>query len=118
MFTAMGLEAFAERSRRELLATGEVVRRRTVEAAVRDELTAQERQISVLVRDGFSNQEVGERLFLSPRTVEWHLRKVFTKLGVSSRRQLRDALPRLSDQAKDAADQAKAVAPPGSLTDS
>ena len=93
LFSGMGMEAFAERARRELLATGEVVRKRSAEAAVRDELTAQERQIALLVRDGFSNQEVGERLFLSPRTVEWHLRKVFTKLGVSSRRQLRDAAP-------------------------
>ncbi|MCY1144238.1 LuxR C-terminal-related transcriptional regulator [Actinoplanes sp. Pm04-4] len=82
------------RARRELAATGEVVRRRTVTAAVRDELTAQERQIAVLVRSGFSNQEVGERLFLSPRTVEWHLGKIYTKLGVTSRRHLRDALPR------------------------
>ncbi|MFF5076083.1 AAA family ATPase [Actinoplanes sp. NPDC000266] len=94
MFAAMGLEAFAERARRELLGTGEAVRRRTAEVLVSDELTAQERQIAVLARDGFSNPEVGERLFLSPRTVEWHLRKVFTKLGVTSRRQLREALPR------------------------
>ncbi|XVV15593.1 AAA family ATPase [Actinoplanes sp. CA-131856] len=94
MFAGMGLEAFAERARRELLGTGEAVRRRTAEVVVHDELTAQERQIAVLARDGFSNPEVGERLFLSPRTVEWHLRKVFTKLGVTSRRQLREALPR------------------------
>jgi DNA-binding CsgD family transcriptional regulator len=92
MFVAIGMEAFSERARRELLATGEAVRKRTAEA--RDELTPQERQIAVLVRDGFSNPEVGARLFLSPRTVEWHLRKVFTKLNVTSRRQLRDALPR------------------------
>jgi ATP/maltotriose-dependent transcriptional regulator MalT len=94
MFVAIGMEAFAERARRELLATGEAVRKGTVEASTRDELTPQERQIAVLVRDGFSNPEVGARLFLSPRTVEWHLRKVFTKLGVTSRRQLREALPR------------------------
>ncbi|MEU8821698.1 AAA family ATPase [Actinoplanes sp. NPDC048796] len=94
MFAAMGLEAFAERARRELLGTGEAVRKRTGESSVHDELTAQERQIAVLARDGFSNPEVGERLFLSPRTVEWHLRKVFAKLGVTSRRQLREALPR------------------------
>ncbi|MES9539467.1 LuxR C-terminal-related transcriptional regulator [Actinomadura sp. NPDC000600] len=57
-------------------------------------MTPQERQIALLVRDGPSNPEVGSRLFLSPRTVEWHLRKVFAKLGISSRRQLADALPR------------------------
>ncbi|WP_255436973.1 ATP-binding protein [Actinoplanes solisilvae] len=92
MFVGMGMEAFTERARRELLATGEVARKRTVEASAHDALTAQERQIAQLVREGFSNPEVGARLFLSPRTVEWHLRKVFTKLGVSSRRQLRDEL--------------------------
>ena len=74
------MEAFAERARGELLATGEKVRKRTVET--RDELTAQERQIARLARDGLSNPEIGARLFLSPRTVEWHLRKVFTKLGI------------------------------------
>ena len=77
--------------RRELLATGETVRKRTVET--RDDLTAQERQIAQLARDGLSNPEIGARLFLSPRTVEWHLRKVFTKLGVRSRRELANALP-------------------------
>ena len=75
---------------RELLATGETVRKRSVEA--RDELTAQERQIALLARDGMSNPEIGARLFLSPRTVEWHLRKVFTKLGIRSRKELREAL--------------------------
>jgi ATP/maltotriose-dependent transcriptional regulator MalT len=91
MFTAIGMEAFTERARIELLATGEKVRRR--DAETRDELTAQERQIAQLARDGLSNPEIGARMFLSPRTVEWHLRKVFTKLGISSRRDLTKALP-------------------------
>jgi DNA-binding CsgD family transcriptional regulator len=89
--TALGMEAFAERARRELLATGGKARRRTTET--RDALTAQEEQIARLARDGLSNPEIGARLFLSPRTVEWHLRKVFTKLGISSRMGLLDALP-------------------------
>jgi DNA-binding CsgD family transcriptional regulator len=89
--TSMGMEAFAERARRELLATGQKVRKRTVET--RDELTAQERQIARLARDGLSNPEIGARLFLSPRTVEWHLRKVFAKLEIRSRRELSSALP-------------------------
>jgi DNA-binding CsgD family transcriptional regulator len=93
MFASMRAEAFAERTRRELLATGETVRKRTVETY--DELTAQEKQIARRARDGRSNSEIGAELFLSPRTVEWHLRKVFTKLGISSRRQLREALPDL-----------------------
>jgi DNA-binding CsgD family transcriptional regulator len=93
LFVTIGMEAFAERTRRELLATGETVRKRAVESTASDELTAQERQIALLVRDGMSNPEVGVRLFLSPRTVEWHLRKVFTKLSISSRKQLRTALP-------------------------
>jgi DNA-binding NarL/FixJ family response regulator len=80
------MEAFAERARGELLATGERVRKRTVET--RDELTPQELQIARLARDGFSNPEIGARLYLSPRTVEWHLRKVFSivlPLSASSR---------------------------------
>ncbi len=89
--TSIGMEAFAERARGELLATGEKVRKRTVET--RDDLTAQEQQIARLARDGLSNPEIGARLFLSPRTVEWHLRKVFSKLGIHSRRELPDALP-------------------------
>jgi DNA-binding CsgD family transcriptional regulator len=89
--SSIGMEAFAERARHELLATGENVRKRTVET--RDELTAQERQIARLARDGLSNPEIGARLFLSPRTVEWHLRKVFAKLGIHSRRELATALP-------------------------
>jgi DNA-binding CsgD family transcriptional regulator len=92
MFVSIGMEAFAERARRELRAAGEAVRKRS-EAAASDELTAQERQIALMVRDGMTNPEIGARLFLSPRTVEWHLRRVFTKLSISSRRQLRDALP-------------------------
>ena len=80
------MEAFAERARSELLATGERVRKRTAET--RDELTPQELQIARLARDGLSNPEIGARLFLSPRTVEWHLRKVFTKLGIRSRQDL------------------------------
>jgi len=90
-FTSMGMAAFAERARAELLATGETVRKRTIET--RDDLTAQERHIAQLARDGLSNPEIGARLFLSPRTVEWHLRKVFTKLGIRSRRQLATSLP-------------------------
>jgi DNA-binding CsgD family transcriptional regulator len=89
-FTSIGMEAFAERARTELVATGQRIRKRTVET--RDDLTAQERQIAQLARDGLSNPEIGARLFLSPRTVEWHLRKVFTKLGVRSRRELANAL--------------------------
>jgi DNA-binding CsgD family transcriptional regulator len=91
MLTAIGMEAFAERAGRELLATGEKVRKRTVET--RDDLTPQEEQIARLARDGLSNPEIGARLFLSPRTVEWHLRKVFAKLGISSRMGLHEALP-------------------------
>jgi DNA-binding CsgD family transcriptional regulator len=84
------MEAFAERARRELLATGETVRKRTVDT--RDQLTAQEAQIARLAVDGHTNPEIGAQLFISPRTVEWHLRKVFTKLGISSRKEL-GALP-------------------------
>ena len=91
MLTAMGIEGFAERARRELLATGENVRKRTVETA--GELTVQEAEIARLAADGQTNPEIGAKLFLSPRTVEWHLRKVFTKLGISSRKELREALP-------------------------
>jgi DNA-binding CsgD family transcriptional regulator len=90
-FTSMAMEAFAERARTELFATGEKVRKRIVET--RDELTSQERHIAQLARDGLSNPEIGARLFLSPRTVEWHLRKVFTKLQIRSRHELSGALP-------------------------
>jgi DNA-binding CsgD family transcriptional regulator len=91
LFASMGAEAFAERARRELSATGETVRKRTVET--RGELTAQEAQIARLARDGLSNPEIGTRLFISPRTVQYHLRKVFLKLGIHSRTQLDGALP-------------------------
>jgi DNA-binding CsgD family transcriptional regulator/tetratricopeptide (TPR) repeat protein len=90
LFTATGMEAFAERTRRELVATGETVRKRSAET--RDELTPQEAQIAGLARDGLTNPEIGAQLFLSTRTVEWHLRKVYAKLGIGSRHQLRDAV--------------------------
>jgi DNA-binding CsgD family transcriptional regulator/tetratricopeptide (TPR) repeat protein len=90
-FTGMGMGAFAQRASRELLATGARVRSRTVDS--RDELTPQETEIARLARDGLSNPEIGSRLFLSPRTVEWHLRKVFTKLDIVSRQQLAITLP-------------------------
>src|SRR6185369_17169252 len=91
LFVAIGMEAFAQRARNELLATGEKVRRRSNE--VRDQLTPQEEQIARLARDGLSNPEIAARLFLSARTVEWHLRKVYMKLGINSRRGLRETLP-------------------------
>jgi DNA-binding CsgD family transcriptional regulator len=90
-FVAMGADGFAERARRERLATGETVRAHRREPS--DDLTAQEVQIARLAVDGRTNPEIAAELFLSPRTVEWHLRKVFTKLSISSRRQLRTVLP-------------------------
>jgi DNA-binding CsgD family transcriptional regulator len=87
---AMGAAAFAERARRELVVLGEKGVQRSIEST--GELTVQEFQIARLARDGLSNAEIGTRLFLSPRTVEWHLGKVFTKLGISTRKQLRDAV--------------------------
>ena len=97
MLTAMGIDGFAERARRELLATGETVRKRTAETA--GQLTVQEAQIARLAGEGNTNPEIGARLFLSPRTVEYHLHKIFRKLGVSSRRELRRALPHLEQPA-------------------
>ena len=90
MLAAIGMGAFAERARRELIATGEKVRKRSVEAVTT--LTAQEERIARLARDGLSNPEIGAQLFLSARTVEWHLRKVFIKLGIGSRHELKAAL--------------------------
>jgi len=93
MLDAMGVAAFAERARHELAATGETVRKRTAETTTT--LTAQEAYIARLARDGRTNTEIGAQLFLSVRTVEWHLRKIYTKLGITSRRELRDALEHL-----------------------
>jgi DNA-binding CsgD family transcriptional regulator len=91
LFSEAGADAFAERARTELQATGETVRRRDV--TTQRELTPQEEHIARLARDGRSNPEIGAELFISPRTVEWHLRKVFAKLGITSRSGLRDMLP-------------------------
>jgi ATP/maltotriose-dependent transcriptional regulator MalT len=96
MLDAMGLEAFAERARRELLATGETVRKRSVPAAD-VQLTVQETQVARLARDGLSNPQIGARLFISTRTVQYHLSKVFTKLGITSRSQLHRVLPAGAD---------------------
>jgi ATP/maltotriose-dependent transcriptional regulator MalT len=93
MLTAIGMEAFAGRARRELIATGETVRKRNAETVTT--LTAQEAYIARLARDGLTNPEIGARLFLSARTVEWHLRKIFTKLSIGSRRELPAALAQL-----------------------
>jgi DNA-binding CsgD family transcriptional regulator len=98
MLDAMGIGAFAERARRELAATGETARKRTAEAT--GELTAQEAQVARLARDGLSNPEIGARLFISARTVQYHLGKVFTKLAISSRSQLDRALPADPDTAR------------------
>jgi DNA-binding CsgD family transcriptional regulator len=96
MFAHMGMAAFAERARVDLAATGETVRKRSVET--RDELTAQEAQIAALARDGLSSRAIAARLFLSPRTVEWHLGHVFSKLGIRSRRELSRALPNAASE--------------------
>jgi DNA-binding CsgD family transcriptional regulator len=90
MFGRFGAEAFAERARRELTTTGEKVPRLTVET--RDVLTPQEAQVARLAQSGRTNPEIGAELFISPRTVEYHLHKVFTKLDISSRKELRTAL--------------------------
>ncbi len=87
MFDAMGMEAFAERARRELHATGEVARKRTADVSA-EQLTVQEAQVARLARDGLTNPEIGARLFISAKTVQYHLSKVFTKLGIGSRSQL------------------------------
>jgi DNA-binding CsgD family transcriptional regulator len=91
LFTAIGADAFAERARSELLATGEKVRKREVDTS--SQLTPQEEHIVRLARDGRTNPEIAAELFISTRTVEWHLRKVFAKLGITSRRDLQNALP-------------------------
>jgi DNA-binding CsgD family transcriptional regulator len=90
MFVRFGADGFAQRARGELAATGETVRRHN--ATTRDLLTAQEAQIARLASDGLTNPEIGAQLFLSRHTIEWHLRKVFAKLGISSRRQLKATL--------------------------
>jgi DNA-binding NarL/FixJ family response regulator len=87
----MGADGFAERAERELLAAGETAHKRPV--ATTSRLTAQETQVARLARDGLSNPEIGARLFISSRTVQYHLRKVFAKLGINSRTQLARALP-------------------------
>jgi DNA-binding NarL/FixJ family response regulator len=90
MLEKMGAEGFAERASRELRATGEIARKRT--PARHDQLTAQEVLIARLARDGLSNPEIGTRLFISAHTVQYHLRKVFAKLGITSRSQLGNVL--------------------------
>ena len=90
MFSEMGVSGFAERARRELAGTGETARKRTDDT--RGDLTAQESQIAQLASEGLTNPEIGAKLFLSPRTIEWHLRRVYPKLGVSSRKELRAVL--------------------------
>jgi DNA-binding NarL/FixJ family response regulator len=94
------MEAFAERARHELLATGETLRKRT--AATVTALTAREALIAGLARDGRTNPEIGAQLFLSARTVEWHVRKIFIKLGISSRRELHTALAQLGHDGQSA----------------
>jgi ATP/maltotriose-dependent transcriptional regulator MalT len=100
MLAAIGMEAFADRARRELIATGGKVRKRSVETY--DQLTPQEEQIARLARDGRTNMEIGTQLFLSARTVEWHLHKIFTKLGIGSRQQLHLALTQRGEDGRSA----------------
>ncbi len=95
---AVGMEAFAERAGHELLATGETIRKRTVPGP--STLTTQETFIARLARDGRTNPEIGAQLFISVRTVEWHLRKIFIKLGIGSRRELRAALALLGQDSE------------------
>ena len=98
MFGRMDVEGFAGRAERELLATGERARKRTVET--RETLTAQEAQVARLACDGLSNSAIGERLFISQHTVAYHLRKVFSKLDVTSRNQLGRVLPQSADRGR------------------
>ena len=100
MLAAIGMDAFAERARRELVATGQKVGKRTAET--RERLTPQEEQIARLARDGRTNPEIGAQLFLSARTVEWHLHKIFTKLGIGSRHELKAALAERGQDAQPA----------------
>ena len=99
MLAAIGMEAFAGRAGHELLATGGIVRQPTAEPA--SALSAQEAHIARLAADGHTNPEIAAQLFLSSRTVEWHLRKIFTKLGIGSRRELREVLPASLRQPED-----------------
>jgi len=98
MLTTIGMDAFAERASRELAATGEKVSKRGAETVTT--LTAQEAHIARLARDGRTNPEIGAQLFLSARTVEWRLRKIFTKLGIGSRRELHAALAQLGQDSQ------------------
>jgi DNA-binding NarL/FixJ family response regulator len=97
MLTRFGAQAFAERAHRELQATGETVRKRSMET--RNVLTAQETQVARLAATGHTNPEIGSQLFISPRTAEYHLHKVYSKLGISSRRQLRARMTQLQRNA-------------------
>jgi DNA-binding CsgD family transcriptional regulator len=91
MFLSMGIDGFAGRAERELVATGEHVRKRSL--TTREDLSPREAEIARLARDGLSNREIGARLIISQHTVAYHLRKVFSKLGITSRNQLEQALP-------------------------